>query len=103
MENLGNYNPRTNPGTIVIDEARVFHWLKFGAQPSESVLKLFRTIGALDRYTRFKAGESIETLAAEAEAAAKLRHTNVKTSATVGAVRPSKKKKAADKAAAAAA
>ena len=33
LENLGHYNPRTNPATIELDEARVYHWLKFGAQP----------------------------------------------------------------------
>jgi small subunit ribosomal protein S16 len=102
LENLGHYNPRTNPATIELDEARVYHWLKFGAQPSESVMKLFRTIGALDRYNRFKAGEEVETLTTEAKAAATARHTSVRTGDTNAAVRPSKKKKAAEKAAAAA-
>ena len=101
LENLGHYNQRTNPATIELDEARVYHWLKFGAQPSESVLKLFRTIGALDRYNRFKAGEDVETLTTEAKAAATARHTSARTGDTTAA-RPSKKKKAADKAAAAA-
>jgi small subunit ribosomal protein S16 len=66
LENLGHYNPRTYPATIELDEARVYHWLKFGAQPSESVLKLLRSVGALDRYNRFKAGEAVETLTTEA-------------------------------------
>jgi small subunit ribosomal protein S16 len=102
LENLGHYNPRTNPATIELDEARVYHWLKFGAQPSESVLKLFRTIGALERYNRFKAGEPVEALTAEAEAGAKARNTSTRTADANAAARPSKKKKAAEKAAAAA-
>jgi small subunit ribosomal protein S16 len=102
LENLGNYNPRTNPATIVLDEARVYHWLKFGAQPSESVMKLLKTVGALERYNRFKAGEAVETLTTEAEAAAKARTTSVRTGDTNVVARPSKKKKAAAKTAAAA-
>ena len=102
LENLGNYNPRTNPATIELDEARLYHWLKFGAQPSESVLKLLRSVGALERYNRFKAGEAVETLTTEAKAAATARHTSTRTADTNAAARPSKKKKAAEKAAAAA-
>jgi small subunit ribosomal protein S16 len=103
LENLGMYNPRTNPATIELDEARVYHWLKAGAQPSDSVMQLLRSIGALERYTRFKAGEPVETLTTEAAAAATARHTSVRTGDSTIAARPSKKKKAAEKAAAAAA
>ena len=41
---------------------------KNGAQPSESVAQLMRTSGAQERWERFKAGESLETLLAEAAA-----------------------------------
>lgn len=43
IENVGHYNPRTQPGTIVFDEERIYHWLSVGAQPSESVQKLFKS------------------------------------------------------------
>ncbi len=69
LENLGFYNPRTHPPTIVVKEDRVYHWLRNGAQPSESVERLFRTIGLWERYERFKQGESLETLLEEAAAA----------------------------------
>jgi len=39
-----------------------------GAQPTESVAQLFRTNGLLDRFSRFKSGESIETLLGEVAA-----------------------------------
>ncbi|MCC6190016.1 MAG: 30S ribosomal protein S16 [Anaerolineales bacterium] len=94
LEYLGSYNPRTDPATITVDEARVYHWLKNGAQPSESVLKLFKVTGTMDRFARFKAGEALETLVAEAEAAAGQRHTTRKTSGAE-ATRLSRKKKAA--------
>jgi small subunit ribosomal protein S16 len=101
LENLGFYNPRTHPATIEMDEARVFHWLKNGAQPSESVLKLFRVTGTLGRYERFKGGEAVEALKAEATAATAQRTTTAKTGGNEASTRPSKKKKAAEKAAAA--
>jgi len=99
LENLGFYNPRTQPATIELDEARVYQWLKNGAQPSESVQKLFRVTGTMARFERFKGGEAAETLGAEAKAAAALRHTSTKTSDAAASNRPSKKKKAAAKAA----
>jgi small subunit ribosomal protein S16 len=102
LENLGYYNPRTEPATIEMDEARIYVWLKNGAQPSESVQKLFRVAGTLARFERFKGGEAVETLTAEAQAAAAKRHTTVKTSGAIAGKRLSKKKKAAEAKAAAA-
>ena len=69
LEILGHYNPRTEPATIVVDEARLFHWLKNGAQPSESVMQALKSFGAWDRWERYKAGEDLEALLNEAEAA----------------------------------
>src|SRR5512137_2613709 len=80
LEILGYYNPRTHPSTITVDEARVFHWLKNGAQPSDSVAQLFKSIGTTDRWVRFKAGEAVETLVAEAQAAQAARNTSHRTS-----------------------
>ena len=96
LEKLGSYNPRTEPATIVVDEARVFHWLKNGAQPSDSVAQLFRVTGTLERFARFKAGEAVETLVAEAQAAAGRRNVSRRTSHVPGASgKPSRKQKAA--------
>ena len=70
LEILGFYNPRTEPATIHLKEDRVYHWMKNGALPTESVEKVFKSAGALERFERFKQGESVEVLlkeAAEAE------------------------------------
>jgi small subunit ribosomal protein S16 len=67
LEILGFYNPRTSPATIQIQEERIYDWLTKGAQPSESVLKVFGSVGMMDRFERFKKGESIEVLLAEAK------------------------------------
>lgn len=69
IEIIGHYNPRTRPSTEIIDEARVLHWLSVGAQPSEAVEGMLRRLGTLDRFARLRAGEPVETLVAEAEAA----------------------------------
>jgi small subunit ribosomal protein S16 len=39
-EVLGHYNPRTRPETLVMDQERLAHWMKAGAQPSDSVRTL---------------------------------------------------------------
>ncbi len=73
LEILGFYNPRTDPSTVEIKEDRLFDWMSKGAQPSESVVKILNSVGAMDRFARYKAGESIETLLAESKAASETR------------------------------
>ncbi|MBN8580105.1 MAG: 30S ribosomal protein S16 [Anaerolineae bacterium] len=80
LEILGVYNPRTDPATIKINEERIYHWMKNGAQPTESVAQIFKTSGTLERFERFKKGEAVETLVAEAAAAEVKRAAPVKTS-----------------------
>ncbi len=80
LEIVGYYNPRTNPATIEIKEERVFDWMSKGAQPTESVAQLFKTVGTDQRFERFKKGESLEVLLAEAEQARAARAVSAKTS-----------------------
>jgi small subunit ribosomal protein S16 len=40
VEVLGFYNPRTNPETLNLKLDRLEHWLKAGAQPSDTVRTL---------------------------------------------------------------
>jgi small subunit ribosomal protein S16 len=81
LEILGFYNPRTQPHTLVVKEDRVYHWLQVGAQPSESVVKLFNGVGLTERFNRLKAGEAAETLLAEATTVYANRKVNPKTRA----------------------
>jgi small subunit ribosomal protein S16 len=69
IEQIGFYNPRTEPETLRIDEARALHWLKVGAQPTDSAARLLKTTGTMERFERLKQGESLEDLVAEAEQA----------------------------------
>lgn len=66
LEILGFYNPRTNPATLTLHEDRIYHWMKNGALPTESVERIFKSVGTLDRFERLKKGESEVTLLAEA-------------------------------------
>ena len=40
VEVLGHYNPRTKPEALTVDRDRLAHWLKAGAQPSDTVRTL---------------------------------------------------------------
>ena len=45
IENVGQYNPQTDPLTINLDEDRVRAWLAKGAQPTDTVRKLLKIKG----------------------------------------------------------
>jgi small subunit ribosomal protein S16 len=45
IETIGHYNPRTEPIEVNIDADKAKSWLAKGAQPSETVLRLFRNAG----------------------------------------------------------
>ncbi len=72
VENIGMYNPRTDPETVRIQEERALHWLSVGAQPTEAVARIFRTHGTMDRFERLRGGEPLDALVAEANVSAKV-------------------------------
>ena len=47
LETIGHYNPRTEPIDVVIDADKAKAWLAKGAQPSDTVARLFRQQGIL--------------------------------------------------------
>jgi small subunit ribosomal protein S16 len=49
IETLGLYDPLTDPATLKIDEEKAKKWLQQGAQPSETVAKLFARQGLLPK------------------------------------------------------
>jgi small subunit ribosomal protein S16 len=54
IEILGQYNPRTEPSTIAIDNDKAVKWLMQGAQPTERVRKLLEISGAWEQFTTEK-------------------------------------------------
>ena len=47
IETIGHYNPRSNPVEVQIDAEKATAWLAKGAQPSQTVERLFRQTGIL--------------------------------------------------------
>jgi small subunit ribosomal protein S16 len=64
IENIGTYDPMTDPATVKIHLDRAAHWLKVGAQPSEAVARLLKKENLLD-----DAGKRVDQEPAEAVAA----------------------------------
>jgi small subunit ribosomal protein S16 len=52
IEELGFYNPLTEPATVKIDEEKALKWLKTGAQPSETVKNLLKKEGILEKFQK---------------------------------------------------
>lgn len=48
IENVGTYNPQTEPSTVTLKQDRLEHWIEKGAKPTDQVLKLMKiqSIGA---------------------------------------------------------
>lgn len=44
LEFLGYYNPMTTPATVQIDQEKVRKWLDLGAEPSDTVRNLLKSI-----------------------------------------------------------
>lgn len=100
IEIVGEYNPRTEPAYIKLDEARALHHLKNGAQPSEPVARLLKNTGTLDRLARLHKGEALDALVAEAAAAPKQLNQKTRRDDMTGKASKSKKAKAKEAAAA---
>lgn len=45
IEQIGTYNPMTEPSEIKIDAQKVEEWIKKGAQPTDTVKSLFKRAG----------------------------------------------------------
>lgn len=43
IENLGTYNPMTNPADVKLRHDRIQYWIGVGAQPTETVKSLIKS------------------------------------------------------------
>ncbi|MBR2721490.1 MAG: 30S ribosomal protein S16 [Clostridia bacterium] len=48
IEEIGYYNPLTNPAEIKIDAEKAKQWIANGAQPTETVKSLLKKSGIVD-------------------------------------------------------
>ena len=49
IEEIGYYNPLTEPKTVKIDNERAQNWLGNGAKPTDSVDKIFKMSGVYEQ------------------------------------------------------
>ena len=59
IDTLGTYNPRTQPSIVRLDAAASLNWLYEGAQPTDTVISIFRKTGV---WQKFQAGETADSL-----------------------------------------
>ncbi|WP_373898477.1 30S ribosomal protein S16 [Haloimpatiens sp. FM7315] len=52
IDEIGYYNPTTEPITVKIDEEKAVKWVNNGAQPSDTVKKLFNVTGINEKITK---------------------------------------------------
>lgn len=47
IENIGYFNPRTEPETVELNKERALYWMSVGAQPSDAVRRLLVSSGVM--------------------------------------------------------
>jgi small subunit ribosomal protein S16 len=52
IEEIGYYNPTTEPALIKINEEKAVEWVKNGAQPSDIVKRLFNKAGINEKLSK---------------------------------------------------
>ena len=54
IEEIGHYNPATDPKTLEIKEDKALEWLQNGAQPSDTIKTLFKRKGIMEKFDQQK-------------------------------------------------
>ncbi|EGL82582.1 30S ribosomal protein S16 [Caldalkalibacillus thermarum TA2.A1] len=54
IEQIGTYNPLSQPAEIKIDEEKALKWLQNGAKPSDTVRSLLSKTGVLAKFHELK-------------------------------------------------
>ena len=100
IEQIGSYNPNTNPATIVLDNEKALAWLNVGAQPTETAKRILSYEGVL--LAKHLQGGVKKGALTQEQADAKLAAWKSEKAAKVNAKREGLSKDAAAKAKAAA-
>jgi len=77
IEEIGTYNPKTEPSTISIVSERAQYWLGVGAQPTEAVAAILKLTGDIGGNATLKHPEAKADKAAAFEKALKDLHTEL--------------------------
>lgn len=57
IEQLGTYDPKTNPATVTLKEEEIMRWLANGAQPTDTVKSLLQKNGIMKKFAETKQGK----------------------------------------------
>jgi small subunit ribosomal protein S16 len=52
IENVGTYNPITDPAEIILEKEKIKEWYKKGARPTKTVENIFKKEGILKEITQ---------------------------------------------------
>ena len=58
LEIVGTYNPNTNPASVSLNKEIALKWLGNGAQPTDTVKKLFKDAGIMKEFHETKKAAS---------------------------------------------
>jgi len=95
LEALGQYDPHSNPITLKLKEQRIEHWLRKGAQPTDTVRSLLRRNGFWLQWTLTRQGKDEATVKSVMERWQMLQTDKPKREADRKLRRAERKKKAA--------
>ena len=82
IEEIGTYNPKTEPSTIHVQSERAQYWLGVGAQPTEAVAAILKLTGDIGGNNTLRQPEPKADKAALFDAALKEIHAEPKAEAT---------------------
>ncbi len=57
IEQVGTYNPLTNPAEVKVDEDLAIKWLGNGAIPTDTVKNLLSKAGVMEKYHNMRQGK----------------------------------------------
>jgi len=60
IEEIGIYHPKNDPSVIRVDSERAQYWLGVGAQPTETVIALFKASGDWQKFSGDKSPSGIK-------------------------------------------
>lgn len=86
IEDLGRYNPLSEPAEVALKEDRVLYWLGQGAQPSDTVRSILSKQGLMLAFQMTCKGAETEAIE-EAVRAHRARHSEIARSAAKTTVR----------------
>lgn len=94
IEEIGTYNPKTEPSTIHVQSERAQYWLGVGAQPTEAVAAILKLTGDIGGNNTLRQPEPKTAKAELFDAALKEMHAEPKAEATTKKAKKAEEPKA---------